>query len=86
MTDAVSMLKLQADLINSECRVLYMAVAVCESNNLPETARSLRLTITILREAATLIKREADHLEDQEIMSLEDLIDFDPADNGNQGS
>ncbi len=62
MDNAVSMLKLQADLIDGEAKILGFAVIVCETHNLPETARSLRLSMTILRNAATLIRKEADQL------------------------
>lgn len=62
MDNAVSMLKLQADLIDGEAKILGFAVIVCETHNLPETARSLRLSMIILRNAATLIRKEADRI------------------------
>jgi hypothetical protein len=64
MQNAVSMLKLQADLIGGELRILELAAVVCETNNLPETARGIRLCITILRESAILINQTANELEE----------------------
>lgn len=59
-----SMLNLQADLIDGERRVLDVAVWACESHDMPETARSIRLTMDILRESALWMRTQA-HLEDQ---------------------
>ena len=56
------MLKLQADIISGELKVLECAVWACETNKLPETARQLRLTMDILRESARIIKLEAESL------------------------
>ena len=63
MVNAVSVLRLQADRIDGEAKILSFAVIVCELHDLPETARALRLSATILRESATIIRREADQLE-----------------------
>ena len=54
-----SMLNLQADLIDQECKVIEVSIWACETNGLPETARSLRLTVEILRHSAALIRLEA---------------------------
>lgn len=43
---------------------MEMAAVVCETNDLPETARNIRLSLTIFKEAATLIRKEADQLEE----------------------
>lgn len=64
MDNSVSMLRLQADLISGESKYLEMAAAVCETNDLPETARNIRLSLTIFKEAVTLIRKEADELEE----------------------
>jgi hypothetical protein len=63
MQDAISMLRLQADIIKSELRILEIAAVACETNNLPETARSIRLSVTILREQAFLLNQQAKELE-----------------------
>ncbi len=64
MQDAVSMLRLQDDLIRGELRILEIAAVACETNNLPETARGIRLSITILRSTANLISQCAVELEE----------------------
>ena len=64
MDNAVSVLRLHADLISGEVRILDLAAAACESNGLRGTARSLRLSATILRNSAILIRKEADQLEE----------------------
>lgn len=64
MDNTISMLRLQADLISSETKYLEMAAAVCETHNLPETARNIRLSLTLFKEAVTLIRMEADQLEE----------------------
>lgn len=58
-----SMLRVQADVIKGELKVLEVAVWSCETGDLPETARQLRLTMDILQAAARLIEREADELD-----------------------
>ena len=83
MDNAVSMLKLQADLIDGEVRILDLAAAACESNGLRGTARALRLSLTILRNGATLIRKEADQLEGK-LETVEPWYDL--TDTGNQGS
>lgn len=64
MDNTISMLRLQADLISSETKYVEMAAMACETNNLPETARNIRLSLTIFKEAATLIRKEAEQLEE----------------------
>ena len=83
MDNAVSMLRLQADLIMSEVRILDLAAAVCESNGLRGTAQGLRSSVTILQNAATLIRKEADQLEGK-LETVEPWYDL--TDTGNQGS
>jgi hypothetical protein len=55
-----AMVNLQADIIFAEIKVLQVAVWACETNNLPEIARQLRLTLEILRHSAEVLKTEAD--------------------------
>ena len=54
-----AMLDLQANIIMGELRSLEMAAWSCETHELRETARQLRLTIDILRASANLIRLEA---------------------------
>ena len=53
-----SMLNLQADIIDGEIKILERAVWTCETHELPETARQLRLTMDILLAAVRIIKLE----------------------------
>ena len=53
-----SMLNLQADIIDGEIKILECAVWACETYELSETARQLRLTMDILQAAVRIIKLE----------------------------
>ena len=53
-----SMLNLQADIIDGEIKILERAAWTCETNELPETGRQLRLTMDILQVAVLIIKLE----------------------------
>ncbi len=52
-----SMLTLQADLIEAECRVIDVNIWATETNNMPETARQLRISLDILRASAKIIRQ-----------------------------
>ncbi len=73
------MIRLQADIIRQEVKVLEVSVWACETHGMPETARSLRVTMEILLASARCLELEAAEDEPTETV-------FDPADNGNQGS
>lgn len=52
-------MELLADSIEAEVRVIDVAVWACEASNMPETARSLRLTMDNLRKLANILRTEA---------------------------
>lgn len=60
-----AMLHAQVGLIRQECKIIEISVFACESNNMPETARSLRLTRDILLTSARLIEIEAREAEEE---------------------
>lgn len=57
------MLRLQADIIRAEVKILEVSVWACETRGLSETARSLRLTMEILMAAARCVELEAEDSE-----------------------
>lgn len=63
-SDIVSTLRLQADLIATELRILQYAVAACETHGLSETARQMRLSIDVLRGTETILRGEAQSIEE----------------------